>query len=289
MYEHFYALREKPFALSPDPAYLYPAKRYRHALIMLEYALSQATGFGLITGEVGCGKTTVVRHFLARAARELNVGFITNTHPGFGPLLPWIMDSLDLEVGQASPSEQYRRFVKYVRQEYAAGRRTVLVIDEAQNLGIGGLEELRALSNLNAGKDVFLQIILIGQPELRAALQLQSLRQFAQRIAMEYHLEALQLEETSAYIVHRVNVAGGSADLFAPETFELIHQSTGGVPRLINIVCDTALVYGFADQMRRIEPAVIRSVVSDRAGILPLTVAATASAAADIAASSMQS
>ena len=110
MYEQFYALREKPFSLTPDPAYLYLAKRHRHALTMLEYALSQASGFALITGEVGCGKTTVVRHFLASADERLNVAFITNAHPGFGPLLPWVMESLGLEVGgQATPSEIYRR------------------------------------------------------------------------------------------------------------------------------------------------------------------------------------
>jgi general secretion pathway protein A len=278
MYEHFYALREKPFALSPDPAYLYPARRYRHALTMLEYALVEATGFALITGEVGCGKTTVVRHFLERADRNLNIGFITNAHPEFGPLLPWVMDSLGLEAGEAKPIDQYRRFVKYVRQAYDSGHRTVLVIDEAQNLGVRVLEELRVLSNLNAGKDLLLQTILIGQPELRAALQLPTLRQFAQRIAMEYHLQALQPDETSAYILHRLSVAGGSRELFAPETFDLIHQSTGGVPRLINIVCDTALVYGFADQIQRIDAEIIRSVISDRAGILPLTVPAPVAA-----------
>ncbi|HEX3854940.1 MAG TPA: AAA family ATPase, partial [Polyangiaceae bacterium] len=131
MYEQFYALQEKPFALTPDPAYLYLAKRHRHALTMLEYALTQATGFALITGEVGCGKTTVVRHFLERAEHQLNVGFITNAHPSFGPLLPWVMESLGLEVSERTPIESYRRFVGYAKEQYAAGRRTVLVIDEA--------------------------------------------------------------------------------------------------------------------------------------------------------------
>lgn len=271
MYEHFYALREKPFALNPDPAYLYLAKRHRYALTMLEYAISQASGFALITGEVGCGKTTVVRHLLARAGGELNVGFITNAHPGFGHLLPWLMEALGLEVGETKPSEQFRSFVSHVKREYAQGRRTVLVIDEAQNLGIAGLEELRVLSNINVGKDLLVQTIVIGQPELRAMLKLQALRQFAQRIAMEYHLEALQSNETAAYILHRLSVAGGSSSLFAPETFDLIHYATRGIPRLINIVCDTALVYGFADQAKCIDAEVIRQVVSDRGGILPLT------------------
>ena len=282
MYEHFYALREKPFSLAPDPAYLYPAKRYRYALTMLEYALSQSSGFAVITGEVGCGKTTVVRHFLGRANDSLNVGlnvgFITNAHPGFGPLLPWVMESLGLEVGQANPSDLYRRFVTYVKQQYEAGRRTVLVIDEAQNLGVAGLEELRVLSNLNVGKDLLLQTILIGQPELRAALKLQELRQFAQRISVEYHLDALQPEETSAYVLHRIDVAGGDGKLFAPETFDLIHRSTRGVPRLINIVCDTALVYGFADQARLIDTHIIEQVLHDRSGILPLTAPANVAA-----------
>ena len=275
MYEHFYGLREKPFALTPDPAYLFLAKRHRHALTMLEYVLAEASGFALITGEVGCGKTTVVRHFLESAQRPLNVGFITNTHPGFGQLLPWIMEALGMEVGQASPSDQYRSFVTHIKREFEAGRRAVLVIDEAQNLGVAGLEELRVLSNLNAGKHMLLQTILIGQPELRATLGLQQLRQLAQRIAIDHHLEALRQEETVAYVRHRLAVAGGRPDIFTPEALELIHDSTGGVPRLVNLVCDTALVYGFSDQQTIIAADLVEQVVADRAsgGLLPLRVA----------------
>jgi general secretion pathway protein A len=149
----------------------------------------------------------------------------------------------------------------------------VLVIDEAQNLGISGLEELRVLSNLNAGKDMLLQTILIGQPELRDLLRLNALRQFAQRIAIEYHLEALQLEETLAYIRHRVRVAGGDSELFTPEALQLIHECTGGVPRLVNTVCDTAMVYGFSDQQPVIDAQIVRQVLQDRAadGSLTLT------------------
>jgi type II secretory pathway predicted ATPase ExeA len=277
MYEQFYALREKPFALTPDPSYLYLAKRHRYALTMLEYALFQTTGFALITGEVGCGKTTVVRHFLERTDEQLNVAFITNAHPGFGPLLPWVMESLGQEVGPAVPSELYRRFVSYVKKVYTRGVRTVLVIDEAQNLGVDGLEELRVLSNLNAGKDLLLQTVLIGQPELRQTLRLQNLRQFAQRIVIDHHLEALDLEETIGYVRHRLSVAGGRPDLFTPEALQRVYESTGGVPRLVNLVCDTALVYGFADQRTDITPDLIEQVIADRTagGLLPLRAAGT--------------
>jgi general secretion pathway protein A len=278
MYEQFYGLREKPFALTPDPAYLYLAKRHRHALTMLEYVLSEASGFALITGEVGCGKTTVVRHFLERTQQPLNVGFITNTHPGFGNLLPWIMEALGMDVGQGAASEQYRQFVGHIKREYDAGRRAVLVIDEAQNLGVAGLEELRVLSNLNAGKHMLLQTILIGQPELRATLGLQQLRQLAQRIAIDHHLEALHAEETVGYVRHRLAVAGGRPDIFTPEALELIHDCTGGIPRLVNLVCDTSLVYGFSDQQTIIAADLVEQVVADRAsgGLLPLKVAGKA-------------
>jgi general secretion pathway protein A len=272
MYEHFYNLRAKPFSLAPDPDYLYMARRHRDALTMLEYVLAGTAGFALITGEVGCGKTTVVRHFLERMQRRINCAFITNTHPGMGALLPWIVEALGLDSGQATPSELYRRFAKHAQCEYNDGQRIVLVVDEAQNLGVAGLEELRVLSNMNGGKDMLLQTVLIGQPELRDTLRLQSLRQFAQRISIDHHIEALQRDETHGYIRHRLSVAGGSADLFAAEAIDVIHECTGGVPRLVNIICDTALVYGFSDQRPIIECDLIEQVVRDRtsSGLLPL-------------------
>jgi type II secretory pathway predicted ATPase ExeA len=180
-----------------------------------------------------------------------------------------------LEPGQLSPSELYRRFASHAKAEYDAGQRIVLVIDEAQNLDVAGLEELRVLTNLNTGRQLLLQTILIGQPELRDTLRLKSLRQFAQRVVIDHHLEALQLEETIGYIRHRIGVAGGRQELFAPDALALVHECTGGVPRLVNILCDTALVYGFGDQRAQIDLEIVEQVVHDRVGgVLPLAVTA---------------
>lgn len=280
MYEQFYGLKEKPFALAPDPAYLYLSRHHRHALTLLEYAISQAAGFAVITGEVGCGKTTVVQRFLEDALDELSVGFLSNVHAGIGPLLPWVVQSLGMELNGAGSNELHHRFVAFLEQKYMAGRRVLLVIDEAQNLPAGALEELRVLSNLNAGKDLLLQTILVGQPELRTTLSWPGMRQFAQRIVVDYHLGALQREETEAYVAHRLSVAGGDPALITPAAVERVHECTEGVPRLVNIVCDTALVYGFADQRPSVDVELIEQVLSDRAGgVLPLKTSAPITAA----------
>lgn len=264
MYEQFYGLREKPFALAPDPEFLFLGRHHRRALTLLEYALHNGTGFALVTGRVGCGKTMVVRSLLARASQQFTVGLIANTHGRLGPLLPWVARAIGMKSASTNPSELYDEFVAFLMREYAACRRVVLIIDEAQNLGFDGLEELRVLSNVNTGKDLLLQTILIGQPELRATLAQPQLQQFAQRIAIAYHMDALTRDETRAYVAHRVGVAGGAAHLFAADAVELIHSRTGGVPRLINQVCDTALVYGMAEERGSIDIEIVAQVLDDR-------------------------
>jgi type II secretory pathway predicted ATPase ExeA len=264
VYETFFGLREKPFALAPDPEYLFMGRHHRRALTLLEYALRSGTGFALVTGRVGCGKTTVVRSMLGRASQEFTVGMIANTHRGLGDLMPWVARAIGMPQIAGEPSELHDAFVDYLIREYAACRRVVLIVDEAQNLATTALEQLRVLSNVNTGKDLLLQTILIGQPELRVTLARPELRQFAQRIAIEYHMEALSRDETHAYVRHRLSVAGGDPDIIASGAIEMLHENTGGVPRLINQVCDTALVYAFGDQCPRVDLATVAQVLEDR-------------------------
>ncbi len=272
MYEKFYGLLCTPFALTPDPSYLYMGRQHRHALTLLEYALHRGTCFALISGEIGSGKTTIVNYLLSRVEQGLRIGVLTNTHANIGPLLPWIMQSLRVQTARSAAVDLYGEFARFLQSEHKAGRRVVLIIDEAQNLGPDSLEELRVLSNLNDGRALLLQTILVGQPELRATLRAAGMRQFAQRISIDYHIAPLQREETHAYIRHRIGVAGGNVDLIDAEGRDLVHASTGGVPRLINQVCDTALVYGYAEQRKPIDADLIEQVLRDRGegGILPL-------------------
>lgn len=265
MYESFYGFHQRPFSLLPDPEFLYLGKQHRHALTLLEYALSQGTGFALVTGEVGSGKTTLVRHMLSRTDAPVTFGFITNTHRKMNSLLPWVAHSLGIPTTGRSEPDLYDDFTAFLMREYAAGRRVVLVVDEAQNLDPPGLEELRVLSNLNSDKDLLLQTILVGQPELRTTLRHPQLRQFAQRISIDYHLDKLPRPDTHAYIRHRLQVAGGSPGIFASDAIELLYARTGGVPRLLNMLCDTALVYGFAEQVKSINAELVGQVMRDRA------------------------
>lgn len=279
MYEKFYRLLGNPFALTPDPAYFFLGRQHQRALTLLEYALHQGTCFALISGEIGSGKTTVVNYLLRRVPRGLRVGLMTNTHPGIGSLLPWVMQSLSVPAprGATAASDLYAAFAQFLERERRARRRAVLIIDEAQNLTADALEELRVLSNLNAGDALVLQTVLVGQPEVRDTLRSARMRQFAQRIAVDCHIAPLTREETHHYIAHRLGVAGGTPGVFSFEACEHVHTLTGGVPRLINQVCDTALVYGFAEQRNPIDREIIELVLRDRGegGLLPLVASPT--------------
>ena len=272
MYEAFYGFSKKPFSLTFDPELLYMGKTHSTAFSMLEYGVLNQSGFTVITGEVGSGKTTIVRHLLSQLSDEVSIGLVTNTHSNMGQLLPWIMHSFNQEYRDENPVAQYDGFTHFLQRQFDNNQRTVLIIDEAQNLGLPLLEELRMLSNLNTVTEQCLQIILIGQPQLRELLMKPELMQFAQRVAADYHIAALDPAETVAYIKHRLVMAGATEDVFTPHAYMLIHTASRGVPRLINVLCDTALSFAFADEIRIVDDEYLRGVLRERSegGLLAL-------------------
>jgi general secretion pathway protein A len=261
MYERHFNFSVKPFAMSPDPAFLYRSRQHAAALTMLEFALENQAPFSLLTGEIGSGKTTVVRHLLRMLGDQVTVGMISNTHARFRSIHPWVLSALGVVPADDSDIAQYEALVDFLVREYAQGRRTLLILDEAQNLTVRILEELRLLSNVNSEQDLALQILLVGQPELRAKLEL---TQFAQRVGVDFHLESLSLPEARAYVQHRLGTAGGDPGLFELTAVDLIHSRTRGIPRLINQLCDLSLVYAFAEGRRRIDARLIEQVLEER-------------------------
>jgi len=272
MYESFYNLKQKPFSLLPDSDFLYLGGRHMEALSLLEYGLIQGASIVLITGGIGCGKTTLVRHLIKNQDLDMVVGNITNTHQSFGELLKWVMLAFDLEFRDRDKVELYRDLMDFLRTQYHQGKRVTLIIDEAQNLSMEALEELRMLSNINVDKEQMLQIILVGQPELRDVLRRPELHQLAQRVSVDYYLDTMNPKEIFEYIRHRVTIAGGDENLFDIEAVREIYEASKGVPRLTNTICDTALVYGYAEQAKTIGLSIIKEVVRDKNEglILPL-------------------
>lgn len=289
MYKAHFGLREKPFSLLPDPSFLYLSDKHRMALALLQYGLSNQAGFTAITGGIGTGKTTLIRHLLNTMEQDVTVGLISNTHRSFGELLQWILLAFNLDHANKSKVEMYQTFVEFMIREYARNRRTVLIVDEAQNMEADTLEELRMLSNVNADKDQVLQVVLVGQQQLRDTLRRPDLVQFAQRISVDYHLTPLTAEETQAYIRHRLSVAGGDPGLFTDAACAAVHQFSHGVPRLVNLLSDLALVYGYAEQRKQIDADLIADVAREKqagglfpapeAGLAPAYAPASATAA----------
>lgn len=265
MYEAFFGLKEKPFSIQPDPDFLFFSKRHEMAFTMMEYGIQNRAGFSVISGDIGCGKTTLIRHLLNRLGSDLTVGIVYNTHREIADLLEWIMLAFGLPYENTSPVARYATFQQFLIDEYARGKRVVLIVDEAQNLSPGALESLRMLSNINADKDQLLQVVLVGQPQLKALLRLPELEQFSQRVSVDYFIPPLGPDEVARYISHRLSVAGRDAPLFTDAAVACIAQATRGVPRNINILCDTALVYGYSMEAEVIDEAIINDVIRDRA------------------------
>ena len=272
MYERFYELRERPFALSPDPEYLYPSRVHQEALDYLRYGVESQAGFIVITGEIGSGKTTLLQTLLRNLDTQTTVGRIVNTMLEPRELLETILIDFGLDPGGRGKPLLLRDLSQYLVDQRIAGRLVLLVIDEAQNLGLGALEELRMLSNLETEKSKLLQIVLVGQPNLRDKLAAPELEQLRQRMTVSYHLRPLDAEETGRYINHRLRHAAIGAPLeFPPEATNLIHARSRGVPRIINVICDAALVFGYAEARRHFDEALIAEVLAEleTTGVLP--------------------
>lgn len=264
MYEEFFGLTEKPFSIQPDPSFLYWGRTHRLAYAMLEYGVLNHAGISVITGEVGCGKTTLIHRLLEQLSDTHTVSLLSNIQEGRGDLLSWVLMGFGQPFAGKSHVELFAQLQTYFIGEYAKGRRIILIIDEAQNLSKDMLEELRLLSNINAGKDQLLQLILVGQPELKGLLNKPELLQLAQRVGSDFHLTPLNKEEVHAYVETRLAIAGCKRRIFTDRAIDLIAEQSRGVPRVINIIADTALVYAFSAEDLVVGVETIRSVIRDK-------------------------
>ena len=264
IYTRHFGLSERPFSLVPDPAFLFWSPAHRRAYAILEYGILTRAPITLITGEVGAGKTTLLFQLLSQVDDTVRVGLIANAHGARGELLRWVLLALGQ---QAGPDETYvdlfGRFQAYLIAEYAAGRRVILIFDEAQNLSRESLEELRMFTNINSGKDELLQLVLVGQPELRDIVRRPDLVQFAQRVAASFHLPAMDAPTVAAYVRHRLAVAGATRAIFDEEALALVHAATRGIPRLVNQICDLAMVYAFSAGEDDVTRATVAQVLED--------------------------
>ncbi|MCB2113629.1 MAG: AAA family ATPase [Parvularculaceae bacterium] len=264
MYEEFYGLTEKPFSIQPDPSFLYWGRGHRLAYAMLEYGVVNHAGISVVTGEVGCGKTTLIHRLLDQLSDTHTIALLSNIQPGRGDLLSWVLMGFGEPYAGKTHVEMFSQLQSFFIREYSRNKRVILIIDEAQNLSVDMLEEIRMLSNINAGKDQLLQLILVGQPQLKDLLSRPDMLQLAQRIGSDFHLTPLTREEVHAYLETRLSIAGARRNIFSEGAMDLVAEQSRGVPRVINIIADTALVYGFSAQEEIVDEEIIRSVIRDK-------------------------
>lgn len=263
-YEEFFSLTERPFDLVPNPEFLYPSRTHSKALTYLEYGIAEKAGFILLTGEVGSGKTTLIRDLIKRLDKKTVLSKVFNTRVNSVQLIAMINDDFGLEVGGKEKTVLLRELYDFLIERFANGYSPVLVIDEAQNLDFELLEEVRMLSNLETDSSKLLQIILVGQPELRKVLARPELRQFRQRINISCHLVNLTRDEAEEYILHRLEVAGNRAAVtFAPEALDTVFRYSRGVPRLINIICDFLMLAAFTEKTKTINGGMAEDIIRD--------------------------
>ena len=264
MYENFYGLKEKPFNMTPDPKFFFPSVKHNEALDSLIYAINQRKGFVVITGEIGAGKTTVCRTLLNRLDSNTKVALITNTYVNAKELLMNILDEFSVEYKPMSKGRLLAKLNEFLIEQLANDVNVVLIIDEAQNLTPSVLEEIRMISNLETETDKLIQIVLMGQPQLKKKLKLERLEQLRQRIVVHYHIYPLTREEMADYITHRLRVVSNNGfDFFTKEAVEQVYNFSKGTPRLVNLICDSALLSGYVSETKEINEEMMSAVIRE--------------------------
>lgn len=267
MYESFFGLKESPFNVTPDPRFIYFSRHHSEALSTLLYGVDSRRGFIEITGEIGAGKTTLCRTLLKKLEGRAHTAFIFNPKLSEFELLQSIVEDLGITPKGRRRKDYFDALNRFLLQELEKGLNAVLVIDEAQNLSPRALEQIRLLSNLETTREKLLQIILVGQPELRLLLARPDLVQLRQRITLRYHLSALDREETEKYLAHRLKVAGSEEQFFTPEAVDRIFEGSKGIPRLINVLADRACLAAFTKGIRIVETALVEEAQMDLEGV----------------------
>jgi type II secretory pathway predicted ATPase ExeA len=264
MYKKYFGLRANPFNLNPDPRFLYESAGVQEALACLTYGVQSRKGFVMLTGEVGTGKTTLLNRLLrVLRAKSESTAYIFNPSLTVSEFLEYMLADFGIPCETKDKTAQLRKLNFFLLDRFVAGKTAVLIVDEAQNLSDEVLEEIRLLTNLETATSKLLQIILCGQPELEVRMRAPQLRQLRQRIAIRAKTRALNAEEVRAYIGVRLSIAGAATEIFSPAAIEAVHQYTAGIPRVINLVCEHALINGFADQICPINPAIIHTIAKE--------------------------